>query len=102
MFARVTTIHGPEHTLRQGARLFEEHVLPWTRDVSGFRGVVSLIDAEGERGLVITLWESEEAMRSHEPSGARFRDLIAESAGSIPSEFDFYEVAALELPGLAG
>ena len=100
MWARVTTIRGPLETLQQGSRLFEEHVLPWTRELSGFRGVVTLVDPEGEQSLVITLWEDEETLRMHEESGARFRDLIAESAGSRPSEFSAYEVTRLDLPGL--
>ena len=75
-------------------------MLPWTRDVSGFRGVLTLVDAEGEQSLVVTFWEDEEAMREHEEASARFRDLITASAGSTPSKFTTYEVTRLELPGL--
>jgi heme-degrading monooxygenase HmoA len=100
MWARVTTIRGPLETLEQGADLFDEHVLPWIRDVSGFRGMLGLVDAEGEQGMVITFWEDAEAMHEFEQTGVRFRDLITESAGSKASEFTSYEVRRLDLPGL--
>ena len=59
MIARLTSFSGDAGSLRDGARIYEQQVLPWLRDATGFRGVTILHDG-AEEAIGITYWESEE------------------------------------------
>ena len=95
MYARVTTFSGPPERLEEGLRLFRENVMPWMRDVTGFRGFLALVDRERGRSLGITLWASEEAARDPQ-AGGTLRDEITESIGATLHSLDVYEVAVVE------
>ncbi|HET6910962.1 MAG TPA: hypothetical protein VFH54_16645 [Mycobacteriales bacterium] len=63
MFARVTRMEGgsPE-SVDEGVRVAREQVLPRARQIPGWKGVISLADRATGNSVLITLWESEEAM----------------------------------------
>ncbi|MBD0317009.1 MAG: antibiotic biosynthesis monooxygenase [Thermoleophilia bacterium] len=92
----MTTFSGPPDRLEEGLRLFRENVMPWMRDVTGFRGFVALVDREHGRSLGITLWASEEAARDPVTSGGALRDEITESIGATLHSLAVYEVAVVE------
>jgi hypothetical protein len=96
VFARVTTFSGPPDRLEEGLRLFRENVMPWMRDVSGFRGFVALLDRDAERSLGITFWTSEEAARDPATSGGVLRPDVASGMGATLQTLDVYEVALVE------
>ena len=100
MFARVTTFGGDPEALEQAARTFEEQMIPWMREATGFRAWVVLLDRAHERSLGITFWTSEEAMRDSDASGISLRDAVARSVGNEVLAVDFYEVVAAEGPSL--
>jgi heme-degrading monooxygenase HmoA len=70
MFARITLfeIDTTRLPLQEGERLFTEQVLPQARKQDGFRGVYLMRTPEG-KGMVLTLWESEETARRGVESG---------------------------------
>jgi heme-degrading monooxygenase HmoA len=70
MFARVTLfeIDTLRTTIDDVQRLFDEEVLPLVEQQPGFAGCYVLRTPEG-KGMVITLWQSEEAARSGIESG---------------------------------
>jgi hypothetical protein len=70
MFARVTLfeIDTTRLPLQEGEQLFTEQVLPRVRQQAGFRGVYLMRTPEG-KGMVLTLWESEEAAERGIESG---------------------------------
>jgi heme-degrading monooxygenase HmoA len=70
MFARVTLfeIDTTRLPLQEGEQIFMEKVLPRVRQQDGFRGVYLMRTPEG-KGMVLTLWESEEAAQRGIQSG---------------------------------
>jgi heme-degrading monooxygenase HmoA len=70
MFARVTPfeIDTTRLPLQEGEQLFTEQVLPRVRQQEGFRGVYLMRTPEG-KGMVLTLWQSEEAAERGIESG---------------------------------
>ncbi len=96
MFARVTTFSGSPDRLEEGLRLFRENVMPWMREVTGFRGFIALLDREEERSLGITFWANEEAARDPATSGGALREDVASGMGAKLQTLDIYEVALVE------
>jgi quinol monooxygenase YgiN len=95
LVARVTHFTGTEEQIEQALSVARHDILPWTRDETGYRGVLSLVD-EG-RVLLITLWTSEEAVEAHETAAREFRALVTEATGIEVVTSDVYRVSALEL-----
>lgn len=61
-YARVTYVHSPVEKVEEGLELWRTHVLPITKQMPGFQGVLSLIDRETGKCISITMWDSEEHM----------------------------------------
>ena len=97
MHGRVTRIEGSPEQVDRGNEYVEGSVLPAARQMDGFRGILSLIDRENGRGLTVTLWESEEAMRASEERADRLRDDAAQAMGGTIAGVERYEVTLSEL-----
>ena len=93
MIARVVTYEGRVSPELEGVRMYEEHAIPWLSDATGFRGMVVLVDREGERTLAITFWADEESEAATEEARRRFGELVAERVGLSRDEGRVYEVA---------
>jgi heme-degrading monooxygenase HmoA len=77
MYARLTTtVVGPAED-DSAAEIFEQ-VVPTMRELEGYRGLVVLSDLDEGRFLVLSLWETAEAMEASEGMAARIS--AAESA----------------------
>jgi heme-degrading monooxygenase HmoA len=70
MFARVTLfeVDTLRTTVEEAQRLFDEQVLPLVEQQPGFAGCYVLRTPEG-KGMVITLWETEQAAQTGIESG---------------------------------
>ena len=99
--ARVSMLEGSPESLDEGTRYAQDQILPQVRQVSGFKGVVSLVDRERGRTKLITLWESDEALRASEEQANQLRQRAAEGAASRVVGVERYEVALAELGQLA-
>jgi heme-degrading monooxygenase HmoA len=70
MYARLTTtVVGPAEP-DSTAEIFEQ-VMPTMRELDGYRGLVVLNDLDEGRFLVLSLWETAEAMEASESTAAR-------------------------------
>jgi heme-degrading monooxygenase HmoA len=104
MFARVTLfeIDTTRLPLQEGERIFTEQALPRVRQQEGFRGVYLMRTPEG-KGMVLTLWEGEEAAQRGIESG-----FYQEQVGTFvtfmrqPPGREQYEVVLVDLPSDAG
>jgi heme-degrading monooxygenase HmoA len=94
--ARVSSLEGPPENIDKAVRVARDTVLPKARQLSGWKGVISLVDRKSGRGKLITLWESEEALRASEEQANKLRQETAESAGEKIKGVDRYEVAVAE------
>jgi heme-degrading monooxygenase HmoA len=100
MFARVSAfeIDTMRISLAAAEKLFADEVVPAMRDQQGFAGFVVMRTPEG-KGLVVTLWDSEETAAASVESGhygeqiARFIAFMKQPPGR-----DHYEVVLAEMP----
>ena len=68
IFARIGTWQGPPEDLEDWVARAGEVVKPKVQQQPGLEAAYWLVDREGGKGLTITFWESEEAMRASEES----------------------------------
>ena len=66
MFARTFTIEGRSEQFDGFFHVGEEKILPALRRLGGFEGLLVLAERRNGKIQVVTLWESEEAMRAGE------------------------------------
>ena len=80
MFARLGAWQGSVEELERWIERGREHVKPSIRQDAGLKAAYWLVDRESGKALIVTFWESEEAMRASED--ARRRRQAATSAAT--------------------
>ena len=97
MYARVSSITGSTENIDAGIDNFRNDVLPAIREEAGCSGAIMLADRNTGKGMAITLWADEEAMRASEQRANELRAQAADAlgAGEAPA-VDRYEVAVFE------
>jgi heme-degrading monooxygenase HmoA len=97
MYARVSSITGSTENIDAGIDNFRNNALPAIRDEAGWSGAIMLVDRDTGKGMAITLWADEEAMRASEQRANELRAQAADAlgAGEAPG-VDRYEVAVFE------
>ncbi len=95
MFARIATYAAEPspYRIEQGIRRAREKALPRLRQMDGYRRAYFLVDHQRGRAVSISLWESEEAMRTSEQVVRTLRDEIAGGLGTETVDVEHYEVA---------
>ena len=91
MFARIGTWQGSPDDLERWIARAREHVKPSVREDAGLKTAYWLVDREGGKGRIITIWESEDAMRASEEARAR-RQAGTSAATGAAATTDRYEV----------
>jgi heme-degrading monooxygenase HmoA len=99
VFARVSTFEGSPEQVEELTRYASERVLPTLNELEGFNGILGLADRQSGRVLAVTLWETEEAMRTSEEAANRLRDESAEAASETKVGVERYEVTFGEVKG---
>lgn len=98
MFARASTIPGSREKAGEAVSILEAQVLPQIQELDGFSGILGLVDRETGKSLVITLWETQEALRASEEAANTLRADAAKELGSTASPLvDRYEVVLQEV-----
>ena len=99
--ARVSTLEGSADTIDEGVERMRSETLPKVRELEGNVGAIGLADRTSGRGIVITLWESSDALRQSEQQADRLREQAAEGGRQSIAGVDRYEVAVVqELSGV--
>jgi len=94
MYARVTTIQGPPESVDESITVTREKAIPQARQIPGFKGALTLVDRTSGKGLTVTLWESEDALRTSDEAANKIRsDAVAAISGAKVVSVDRYEVA---------
>ena len=99
--ARISLLEGPPEHVLDGARYFEEDIVPRAQELHGQRGLISLIDRATGRSKAISLWESPEALRDSEEQATELRQRAAEAASGRILGVERYEVGVARLAELA-
>jgi hypothetical protein len=91
--ARVSTLQGAPEGIDEGIAFIKEQIVPVAGDISGWRGIVALVDRTTGSTKTITLWDSVEALAASED---RADELRSEAAAALNEQIvgvDRYEVA---------
>jgi quinol monooxygenase YgiN len=93
MHARVVTAQFQPGKADEAIQVFRESVLPLTRQQTGARQLIVLADRDTDRCMVVTLWDSEEALIASETSGY-YQQQVAKFGGifAAPPLRQTYEV----------
>jgi hypothetical protein len=91
--ARVSTLEGAPEGIDEGVAFIKEQIVPAAGDISGWRGIIGLVDRESGRTQTITLWDGPESLAASED---RANELRSEAAAALNEQIvgvDRYEVA---------
>ena len=99
MFARVTIFKGSGEGFDEAATNARENVAPTLRELEGFAGLLVLADRPTGRSMAITLWETEEALRSSEEAAAQVREETAARYDEEIVAVDSYDMVIDERGG---
>ena len=82
-YARVTTVQVKSGWTNECTKIYEDYVVPAAKSQKGYRGAYLLVDRETDKGISITVWDSEAEAIANEQSGyyqqqlGRFKDVFA-------------------------
>ena len=91
MFARIGTWQGSPEELARWITRAREEVKPNIQQDPGLTAAYWLVDREAGTGLIVTLWESEAAMRASEQARLRRQTATSAATGARVTT-DRYEV----------
>ncbi len=96
MFARATTLRGSSENVDEGIRSYRE-ALAALRSIPGNKGALLLIDRASGKGIGVTLWDDEDAMRESRKRADELREQAAENVQGTIESVEEYEVAVWEV-----
>ncbi|HEX6263009.1 MAG TPA: hypothetical protein VF097_09205 [Actinomycetota bacterium] len=99
MLARVTVFKGSGENFDEASRNARENVAPALRELDGFAGMLVLADRGTGRSMAITLWETEEALRSSERAAEEMRAKTAATYDEEIVAVDTYDIVIDERGG---
>jgi heme-degrading monooxygenase HmoA len=91
MFSRIGTWQGSPAELESWITRAREQVRPSIRQDPGLKAVYWLVDREAGKGLIVTIWESREAMVASEKARAA-RQAATSAATGASVTTDRYEI----------
>lgn len=93
MHARASSMSGDPGRVDEAATMLETSLYAQLEQVDGFKGVVALAQRDSGRSLIVTFWDSEEAMTASEERANQMRSAAATEIGASGApEVDRYEV----------
>ena len=98
MFARLHTIETTPEQYEVGFQIVRKEFLPWTRESTGFRGLIGLVDEAREKALVLTLWSDEAALDASADAGDQLSRLAAAVSQATRRSLESFEVTIFDVP----
>jgi len=94
MHARVTTVRIQPDKVEEVLEIGRSSVAPAAREQQGFKGLFLLTNSDMGKGISVTLWETEEALRASEESGY-YQEQMGKLANFLvaPPEKEDYKVS---------
>lgn len=92
MYARASAMSGDPAKVDAATTMIETELYAQLEQVDGFRGVVALGQRDSGRSLIVTFWDSEDAMTASEERANQMRSAAATELGATAPEVDRYEV----------
>jgi heme-degrading monooxygenase HmoA len=101
MYARATTLRTSPDRIEEGVQDYRSGLAEF-RAIEGNRGAFLLVDRDSGKGIGVTLWESEEAMRNSRAQADQLRRQAADSADADIASVEEYEVAVWDVNPAGG
>lgn len=98
MVAAMSRLTGPVAAIAEISRMGDENLGAWLREYDGYRGILVLVDDDGQSARLITLWDTPADEERARASRGAMRDRLAAAAGMEVVEFGVYEVAGYDFP----
>ena len=92
MYARVSKLEGSPEQVDELERIAAEWIAPSLTQIEGFRGILALASRQSGEVQLVTLWESEEALRQSEEDADQLRDATAQAVDGEIARVERYEV----------
>lgn len=94
MFARLTIVQSNPDKTDEVTKIYQESVVPAAKPQKGYRGIYLLSDPKTEKGISISLWDSEQDAIANEKSGY-YQDQVGQFAEYLiaPPVQEGYEVS---------
>jgi heme-degrading monooxygenase HmoA len=92
--ARVTISETPVDKVDFAIKVINEEIVPAVKKMAGSKGAYWLGDRSTGKGITITLWESEEALKAGEEQAKQLRSDAAKKLELKIGSIDRYEVLA--------
>ncbi len=96
--ARVSSLEGSIDAIDKGISFIKETIIPEASDITGWRGILTLIDRQTGSAKTITFWDGPESLSASEARGDELRAQAAEAMGDTIAGVARYEVALNEVP----
>jgi hypothetical protein len=97
VYARVNTFDGSTERFDVATDYIRQLVIPASRQMPGFAGMISLVDRETGRSMGITLWDSIESLDASEEAANYIRNQTTESGEAALVSIQRFEVADLTI-----
>lgn len=91
--ARVSSLEGVTDSIDEGIRFIQQQIVPAASDITGWRGIIALVDRTNGRTLTITFWDSDESLAASEAWADQARAEAAAAIDETVKAVDRYEVA---------
>jgi len=95
--ARISTLEGPPESIEPGIAYIKEQVVPSMTDITGYRGILGLVDRAAGRAKSISFWDSAESLRASEERANEIRSEAAEALNERIIGVERFEVAISEI-----
>jgi len=101
MYGRLVELEGIDPSKRDEVLgIIRERIIPGLKEIEGFAGFISLVDADNRRARSVVLWETKEGADEAERQFAATREEIVRGMGGTVESADLYEAPIVEV--LAG
>jgi hypothetical protein len=94
--ARVSSLEGSPEGIDDGLVFIKDQILPAVGDISGWRGIITLVDRVTGRTKTITLWDSAESLQASEARADELRSEAAAAMDESVTGVDRYEVGLIK------
>jgi hypothetical protein len=99
--ARVTRFEGSPDRIDDGVLFINEHIVPELRELTGWRGLIVLVDRGTGSTRTISFWDGPESLAATAERAEGLGRQVAEALGESFTGFAEYEVALHAAPVMA-
>jgi hypothetical protein len=98
MYGRLVEVDGVDPARRDEVLgIIRDRIIPGMKEIDGFAGFISLMDADTRRARNVLLWETREGAEEAERQFGPTRDEIVRGMGGTVTSTDLFEAPIVEV-----